>query len=155
MTILAQASHQVRPSKIATVPVEVVGRALVADRLALDSFPVLSELPVIEQWSAAHPRELLCKGKALHTLLRRAVSDVAFGYAKDEDATLRRLAEFVRLRYIERLTVTEIAQRWRMNRSGVSHRFSGQAIQLVARRFEQLVHVIRCSADDLGTHRSG
>lgn len=151
MTILAQTSDQVRPPKIATVPVEVVGRALMSSRLTLDSFPVLSELAVIEQWSAAHPRELLCKGKALHTLLRRAVSDVAFGYAKDEDPTLRRLAEFVRLRYIDQLTVTEIARRWQMNRSAVSHRFSGRALQLVARRFEQLVHVIRCSAADLAT----
>jgi hypothetical protein len=140
MSIVARSEE----SSLATL----VGKALNADRFVLETFPVLSELPPIEQWTSAHPRELLCRGKALQALLRRAVADVASSYAKEDDTALRRLAEYVRLRYQEGMSVTEIAKRWQMNRSGVSHRFSGRAVQLIAHRFEQLVHVIRCSVED-------
>lgn len=117
----------------------MVGKALVADRFRLDEFPVLSELPAIEAWAASHPRALLARGSALQAILRKSVADVAAAYAEDDDASLRRLAAFVRMRYLERRSVAAIADEWRMNRSALSHCLSRKALLLISHRFLQLV----------------
>lgn len=56
---------------------ELVAKALRSDRFTFDEFPVLSQLPAIEQWAAAHGRELLPHGKALQVFLRHAIEDVS------------------------------------------------------------------------------
>jgi hypothetical protein len=135
----------------ATSYCELVGKALGADRFTLDVFPVLSRLPAVEQWAAAHPHALLARGKALQALLRRAVADVATGYADTDDVALRQLAVYVRLRYQEQQSVAAIAQQWLLNRSYVSRRWSHRAVQVIAHRFAQLVQGVHWSADDITT----
>lgn len=132
----------------ATGYTELVGKALGADRFALDAFSVLSELPAIEAWAVAHPQALLARGKALQVLLRRAVADVATGYAEDDDTTMRRLAAYVRLRYQECQSVTAIARQWQLDRSALSHQLSRRALLVVTHRFLQLAQGVRWSADE-------
>src|SRR5215469_1689770 len=55
---------------------ELVGKALLSDRLTLDEFPVLSQLPSVQTWAQAHPREQCPRGRALQVLLRQAMTDV-------------------------------------------------------------------------------
>jgi hypothetical protein len=122
---------------------ELVGKALVADRFALDAFPVLGELPAVERFAAAHPHALLPRGKAVQALLWRAVAEVATAYADERDLLLRRIAAFVRLRYQERQTVTAIAKAWGMDRADLSRQVSRRAVEVVAHRFFCLARSVR------------
>jgi len=123
----------------------LVGRALFADCYALDRFQVLGELPLVSRWAEAHPRELLPHGKVLHALLRRAVADVA-AYRPEGDARLARVAEFARLRYGERRSVTAIAAEWGIDRSSLHRGVGRTALALVTRRFLQLAEGIQTSS---------
>jgi hypothetical protein len=138
----------------AVISSKLVGKALRADRFTLDAFPVLCQLPAVEQWAASHPRALLARGKALQALLRRAVADVATDYAEDDDATLRRLATYVRLRYQEHQSVTAIARQWQLNRTYVSRSVSLRAVQVITHRFVQIVDAVRWSTDDRTTAKA-
>ncbi len=117
----------------------LVDRALFADCYTLDDFPVLSELPLVVRWAEAHQRDLLPRGKALHVLLRRAVADVV-ACAPEGDACLAQVADFARLRYQERLTVSAIARRWGMHRRSLYGGCTRRALELVTRRVLQLAH---------------
>jgi hypothetical protein len=132
-----------------------VGKALAADRFTLDEFPVLSALPAVERFATAHPHALLPRGKALQLLLSRAIGEVATAYADDADATMRRIAAYVRLRYQERQSVTAIAQQWQMERSALSHQLSRRALLVVTHRFLHLAQGVRWSVDGSTTARSG
>jgi len=121
-----------------TQPGALIGKALFCDAYALDSFPVLSGLPLIARWAEAHPRELLPRGKALQVLLRRAVSDVAT-FRLEGDAHLARVSEFTRMRFAERQRMTAIAAEWGVDRSYLHRTVGRPALELVTRRFVQLV----------------
>ncbi len=125
------------------IPAELVGRALAADRFDLEAFPILSELPAIERFVAAHPHALLPRGKALQLLLERSVAEVATAYAEDVDRTLRKIAAYVRLRYQEGKTVKDIAEAWGLERSVLSRQLSRRSLQVVAHRFLQLAEHLR------------
>ncbi len=133
----------------------LVGKALAADRFTLDEFPLLSELPAVERFAAAYPHALLPRGKALQVLLSRAIGEVATTYAEDSDATMRRLAAYVRRRYQERQSVTAIARQWQMERSALSHQLSRRALLVVTHRFLQLAQGVRWSADERTRAKAG
>src|SRR5438309_1669690 len=78
---------------------ELVAKALLADRFTLEEFPVLSQLPAVEAWAAANSRELLPRGKALQQLLRRAVAEVIEAVGEPDDVAVRRLVDYLDLRY--------------------------------------------------------
>ena len=92
--------------------VTFVGQALVADRFDLDGFRVLSELPAVERFAAAHPYALLPRGKAIRLLSIAQLPRMTTAYADDSDKTLRRIAAYVRLRYQEGKSVKDIAEAW-------------------------------------------
>ena len=129
----------------------LVGKALATDRFDLDEFPLLSELPAVERFAAAHPHALLPRGKAIQTLLQRAVTEVATAYAEDADRTLRRIAAYVRLRYQEGKSVRAIAEEWGVERSALSHQLSRRALLVVTHRFLQLAQSVRWAVDERTT----
>lgn len=116
----------------------LVGKALFADRFALEEFPVLSQLPAVEQWAAAHQRELLPHGKALQIILRQAVEDVIARIGEAQDTQMRRLIDFLRSRYIEQASVKVIAESWGCSTVHVWRSVGQRALDLVTDRFLEL-----------------
>jgi hypothetical protein len=120
---------------------ELVAKALVADRFTLDEFPVLCQLPAVEQWAAANPRELLPRGKALQLLLRRAIVDVIDALGEPDDVAVRRLVEYLELRYQKGWHVKTIAERWGCSTVQVWRGTGRRALDLVTARFLLLARV--------------
>ena len=91
----------------------LVGKALtLLDNLfALDEFPILCQLPAVEQWSTAHHHELLPHGKGLRTILRQAVALVIERIGDEESGASARLVEYLQLRYQQSHLVKDIAER--------------------------------------------
>lgn len=117
---------------------ELVAKALLADRFTLDEFPVLSQLPAVEQWASAHPRELCPRGKALQALLRQAVAEVIAAVGDADDVAVRRLVEYLRLRYQESVSVKGIAERWGCSTVQVWRSAGRRALDLVTARVLEL-----------------
>jgi hypothetical protein len=113
----------------------LVAKALLADRLTLDEFPVLSQLPSVETWAQAHPRDLCPRGKALQVLLRQAVTDVVVSVGEADDVATRRLVEYLQLRFQQRLSVRAIAERWGCSAVHVWRSTGRRALDLVTARF--------------------
>jgi len=119
---------------------EMIGKALLSDRFTLEEFPVLSQLPGIEKWAAAHPYELLPRGKALESLLGKAVADAIVFLGDAKDTTTRRVAEYLRLRYQEQKKVKDIAQEWQLSVDQVSRTAGRRALDIATERFLMLAH---------------
>jgi len=117
---------------------ELVGKALLSDRFTLDEFPVLSQLPAVEQWAAAHPRDLCPRGKALQLLLRQAVAEVIASVGEADDVAVRRLVEYLQLRYQQGISVKGIADRWGCSTVQVWRAAGQRALDLVTARFLDL-----------------
>jgi hypothetical protein len=113
----------------------LVAKALVSDRFTLDEFPVLSQLPVVEQWAATNPRQLCARGRALQALLRQAVADVIAEAGDLDDVAVGRLVEYLRLRYQEGRPVKAIAERWSCSTVQVWRSAGRRALDLVTERF--------------------
>jgi hypothetical protein len=120
---------------------ELVMKALTADRFTLEDFPILSQLPAIEHWAAAHPRELLPHGKAIQGYLRQAVKDVIASVGEPEDETMRRLVEYLQLRYLQKVSQKAIAERWGCSTVQVWRSVGHRAIDLITARFLELARV--------------
>jgi hypothetical protein len=114
---------------------ELVAKALVSDRFTLDEFPILSQLPVVEQWATTNPRQLCARGKALQALLRQAVADVIAEAGDADDAAVRRLVDYLQLRYQEGLSVKAIAQQWGCSTVQVWRSAGRRALDLVTACF--------------------
>jgi hypothetical protein len=117
----------------------LVAKALVSDRFALDAFPILSQLPAVEQVAAANPRLLCARGKALQTFLRQAVSEVIAAAGDTDDVAVGRLVEYLRWRYQEGVSVRAIAQRWGCSTVQVWRSTGRRALDLVTVRFLEQV----------------
>jgi hypothetical protein len=113
----------------------LVAKALLSDRLTLDEFPVLSQLPSVETWALAHPRELCPRGRALQVLLLQAVTDVVVSVSEADDLATRRLVEYLQLRFQQRLSVRAIAERWGCSAVHVWRSTGRRALDLVTARF--------------------
>ena len=114
---------------------ELVARALLSDRLTLEEFPVLSQLPSVEQWALAHPRELCPRGKALQMFLRQAVTEVVVSVGEADDVATRRLVEYLQLRFQQGMPVRAIAERWGCSAVQVWRSTGRRALDLVTARF--------------------
>jgi hypothetical protein len=116
----------------------LVGKALsyLDDLCALNEFPVLSQLPAIEQWAADHAHDLLPHGKALRGYLRKATAEVIAGIG--EDGTSARLVEYIQLRYQQRMLVKDIAERWHLSVEQVWRSAGRQALELITEQFLQI-----------------
>lgn len=114
---------------------ELVAKALLSDRFALDEFPILSQLPAVEQWAATNPRQLCARGKALQALLRQAVTDVITAAGEADDAAVSRLVDYLRLRYQEGQSVKAIAAQWGCSTVQVWRSAGRRALDLVTARF--------------------
>src|SRR5579862_7610632 len=117
---------------------ELVGKALQADRFTLDEFPVLSQLPAVERWAAAHEREICLRGKALQLLLRQSVAEVIASVGEADDAVTRRLVEYLQLRFQQNLPVRAVAERWGCSTVHVWRCAGLRALDLVTERFFEL-----------------
>lgn len=111
---------------------------VIEDRSALETFPVLSQLPAIEQWATAHPRELLPHGKALQRLLLQAVAEVLAGLGEDDDAWLARFKDLLRQHYQQRVAVHTLAKQWGCSRVQVWRSYGQRALDMVTERFLEL-----------------
>lgn len=120
---------------------ELVAKALLADRFTLEEFPVLSQLPAVEQWAAANPRELLPRGRALQHLLRHAVTDVIEAAGEPDDVAVRRLVEYLDMRYRKQCRVKAIADQWGCSSVQVWRSSGRRALDLVTARFLILARV--------------
>lgn len=117
----------------------LVGKALLLfnDLFALDEFPVLSQLPAVEQWVSAHEHELLPHGKALRALLRQAVAKVIEQIGDGEGGTSARLVAYLRLRYQQGLLVKDIADQWNLSVEQVWRSAGRRALELITDQFLQ------------------
>jgi hypothetical protein len=119
----------------------LVAKALLADRFTLEELPVLSQLPAVETWAAANPRELLPRGKALQHLLRRAVADIIEAVGEPDDVAMRRLVEYLDLPYRKQWHVKAIAAQWGCSTVQVWRSTGHRALDLVTARFLILARV--------------
>jgi hypothetical protein len=117
---------------------ELVAKALLSDRFTLDEFPVLSQLPAVEQWALAHPRELCPRGKALQLLLRQAVTAVIALVGEADDLATRRLVEYLQLRFQQGMPVRSIAEQWGCSTVQVWRSAGRRALDLVTGQFLEL-----------------
>ncbi|MBA3825416.1 MAG: hypothetical protein H0X24_16150 [Ktedonobacterales bacterium] len=122
----------------------LVGKALtlLGDLFALDEFPILSQLPAVEQWAAAHHHDLLPHGKGLRALLQHAVALVIEKIGDEESGTSARLVQYLQLRYQQGLLVKDIAERWSLSAEQVWRSSGRRALELVT---DQFLEIARCS----------
>jgi hypothetical protein len=120
---------------------EYAGRiceALRHDLVQLDGCTSLAQLPGVQAVSRQNGQRVFPVGSALRTLLDQAVADVTAPANSGRDPSLDRIAVFLRIWYVERRTITEVAEALELSRSRVSRAVKPLAVELVTRRFLEL-----------------
>jgi hypothetical protein len=125
---------------------ELVAKALLADRFALEESPVLSQLPAIERWVSDHEHELLPHGKALHIALHQAIQRVIATIGDADDVQLVRVVQYLRWRYVERVSVKQIAEQGGCSSVHVWRTAGCRALDMVTDAF---LAIARSSRKDL------
>jgi Glu-tRNA(Gln) amidotransferase subunit E-like FAD-binding protein len=114
---------------------DLIAKALFSSRFDLESFPVLSQLPAVESWAEQHIHELLPHGKALQSLLRRAIEDVIQQLSDNPDVKSTRVIEYLRYRFFQQKTVKAIAAEWQCSVVHVWRVAGHEALDLITDRF--------------------
>jgi hypothetical protein len=120
----------------------LVGKALTLldDLFTLDEFPVLSQLPAVQEWVTSHPYELLPQGKGLRHLLQQSVALVIEKIGEGERGISARLIHYLQLRYQQGLLVKDIAEQWNLSPEQVWRSVGRRALELVTDQFLELAH---------------
>ncbi len=130
---------------------DLIGKALLAECITLEDFPVLSQFPAIEERIRSFEFELFPRGKALQSLLREAVHDVLQGIGHSDDKSLGRIAEYIKLRYQQKQSVKHIAEQWQISTVQVWRSAGQVSLGLITDRFLEKARISEKNIPDCKT----